>query len=408
MTAANDNDEEGGSTGPLGHLLILALCGFVTSFGAHIVATNLPSYAEKVGAGAFMIGLVIAVYDFAELFAKPAAGFVADRSGMKRTLLVGLAVFIAGSMSFLVLPGSLLLLTRFLQGLGAAALSTVSITLVAKYFAGSRGRSFGIYNALKGAGYVIAPALGGLLVRAGGFRLVFVVSAGVGAVALLASFLLPRDRRNGEARDGELDDDDDDLTFRQFLGVFRDRLLLPVYAVIVVNMFLVGILFGFLPVYLHGVGYTPLQSGAILSATTGSYLLVQPFAGHLGDRGGLCLTIIAGLVLAAVSVTLLTFTTSTPLLVVLAAVAGLGVGAVWTNADVLVSKLAKQRQMGASIGAAQSFKELGDMVGPLSIGALIQLAGVRVGFVSCGLAALVLLAVLARSPALSAVAARKA
>ena len=58
--------------------LVLALCGFGTSFGAHIVATNLPSYAEKVGAGAFMIGLLIAVYDFAELFAKPLAGFVAD------------------------------------------------------------------------------------------------------------------------------------------------------------------------------------------------------------------------------------------------------------------------------------------------------------------------------------------
>ena len=53
------------------YLLILALCGFVTSFGAHIVATNLPAYAEQVAVGAFMIGMLIAVYDFAELFAKP-------------------------------------------------------------------------------------------------------------------------------------------------------------------------------------------------------------------------------------------------------------------------------------------------------------------------------------------------
>ena len=50
------------------YLGILSLCGFVTSFGAHIVATNLPAYAETVGAGALMIGLLIAVYDFAELF----------------------------------------------------------------------------------------------------------------------------------------------------------------------------------------------------------------------------------------------------------------------------------------------------------------------------------------------------
>lgn len=65
------------------YLIILALCGFVTSFGAHIVATNLPAYAQTVGVGAFMIGLLIGVYDFAELFAKPVAGFIAGRRGMK-------------------------------------------------------------------------------------------------------------------------------------------------------------------------------------------------------------------------------------------------------------------------------------------------------------------------------------
>ena len=54
---------------------VLSLSGFVTSFGAHIVATNLPAYAEVVGVGAFTIGMLIAVYDFAELFAKPIAGF---------------------------------------------------------------------------------------------------------------------------------------------------------------------------------------------------------------------------------------------------------------------------------------------------------------------------------------------
>lgn len=95
---------------------ILALSGFVTSFGAHIVATNLPSYAEVVGIGAFTIGLLIAVYDFAELFAKPAAGFVADRYGMKRMLLAGLLVFIVGSALFLVIPPRLLLVVRFVHG----------------------------------------------------------------------------------------------------------------------------------------------------------------------------------------------------------------------------------------------------------------------------------------------------
>src|SRR5881296_4578376 len=115
------------------YLSILALSGFVTSFGAHIVATNLPAYAQTVGVGAFVIGLLIGVYDFAELFAKPAAGFIADRRGMKLTLLAGLGIFILGTLLFLAISPTLLLLVRFIQGLGAAALSTVSIAMVARY-----------------------------------------------------------------------------------------------------------------------------------------------------------------------------------------------------------------------------------------------------------------------------------
>jgi len=98
------------------YLSILALSGFVTSFGAHIVATNLPAYAEIVGVGAFMIGLLIGVYDFAELFAKPIAGFIADRRGMKLTLLAGLGIFILGTLLFLVISPTLLLLVALSRG----------------------------------------------------------------------------------------------------------------------------------------------------------------------------------------------------------------------------------------------------------------------------------------------------
>jgi MFS family permease len=378
------------------HLSILALSGFVTSFGAHIVATNLPSYAEVAGVGALMIGLLIAIYDLAELFAKPFAGFVADRRGMKATLLVGLAVFIFSSFLFLIINPKLLMLVRFVQGLGAAALSTVSISLVAKNFVQGRGQAFGIYNAVKGAGYVIAPALGGFIIHAASFAMIFVVSGCIGAVALLLSLFLPPDRSD----DATLDDDEN-ITLAQFFSIFKEPRLVPVYAVIIINMFLVGILFGFLSVYLHSIGYTAVQSGSILSVATASYLLVQPLVGHLADRFEIRTTVIAGLLLAALGIIVATFTSGIALIAVVIT-AGIGIGTVWTNSDTLVSVLAHQRSLGASIGAAQSFKELGDMVGPLLVGALTQFFALRAGFVSCGILALVLLVLLAKSGALRA------
>lgn len=374
------------------YLIILALSGFVTSFGAHIVATNLPSYAETVGVGAFMIGLLIGVYDFAELFAKPFAGFVADRRGMKLTLLVGLGVFILGSLLFLIISPKLLLLVRFIQGLGAAALSTVSITLVAKYFAAGRGKAFGIYNAIKGAGYVVAPVIGGFLAHTYSFRMIFTVSAAVGVVALLLSLLLPNDRR----KDEQLEDDDDDLSLKEFFLIFKEPRLLPVYAVILINMFMVGIIFGFLPVYLYGMGYTPLESGSVVSIVTLSYLLVQPVAGHLADKVEIRGTVLLGLLLAASAIIVITFTSGSVLIAV-SVLAGIGIGTVWTNSDALVSALAGENRLGASMGAAQSFKELGDMIGPLLIGLLTQFYGVRAGFITCGALALLFLLALASS-----------
>jgi DHA1 family multidrug resistance protein-like MFS transporter len=260
---------------------------------------------------------------------------------------------------------------------------------VARYFETGRGRAFGVYNAIKGGGYVIAPAAGGFLANRYGFATIFVVSASIGLVALIASLFLPNDSG------GRLDDDDEP-SLRASLLIFRDPRLMPIYAVIVINMFLVGILFGFLPVYVHGLGYSALQSGTVVSLATAAYLLIQPVAGALADRYAMRTTVLLGLLIAALSIMAITFASGWSLIAIVIA-AGMGIGTVWTNSDALVSASASPSQLGASIGAAQSFKEFGDMVGPLLVGALTQLFGVRTGFVSCGAVALVLLGLLARA-----------
>src|SRR5579871_1014907 len=114
---------------------VLGFVGFTTSFGAHIVAVNLPEYAQQLGVGLAMIGLLIAAYDFAELIAKPIFGAAADRFGMKHTMLLGIVLFTAASLLYPFVNPNLLLLVRFLQGVGAAAFSAVSLALVGAYYA---------------------------------------------------------------------------------------------------------------------------------------------------------------------------------------------------------------------------------------------------------------------------------
>jgi MFS family permease len=118
----------------------LGFVGFVTSFGAHVVAVNLPYHAEQVGVGVAVIGLLIAAYDFAEIIAKPVFGALADRQGMKRTMLAGIALLTRASLAYPLLPHQLPIAVRFLQRLGAAALSAVSLALVGVYLPGHGGR----------------------------------------------------------------------------------------------------------------------------------------------------------------------------------------------------------------------------------------------------------------------------
>ena len=359
-------------------LFVLGFVAFVTSFGAHVVAVNLPVYAQQVGIGLFMIGLLIAVYDFAEIIAKPVFGYIADRTGMKPTMLAGLAVFSIASLGFFAVDPRLLLVVRLLQGMGAAALSIVSAALVAAYFPMSRGQAFGVYNAIKGAGYVLSPIVGGAIVYASNFRMIFLACFAIGVLGFILSLTLPKVPASAEFKD-----DDDDFSIASFMSVFRNRTLLPWYLIIVVNMFLVGILFGFLPVYVNTLGYDQMQNGLIIGAATLSYLLVQPLAGKLADRMNPIKIIFGGLALSAAGVVLIPFTTG-GLLIAVAVLGGLGVGTVWTNTDAMVSKLADQGRIAATLGAAGSFKELGDMLGPLLIGALAQALGLRVAFVICG------------------------
>ncbi len=366
---------------------ILGFVGFVTSFGAHIVAVNLPFYAETVGIGLTMIGVLIAVYDFAEILAKPIFGGLADKKGMKRALLAGIVLFIIASLLYPFVSPKLLIVIRFLQGLGAAALSAVSLAMVGKFYKENKGKAFGIYNAIKGAGYVVSPVIGGAIVMRTNFSGIFYASAGIGVIALLLSLTLPGDKQK---TNNAFDDDDDDFSFKALFAVFKNKTLMPWFLTIVINMFFVGILFGFLPVRIHALGYNAFDTGLIVSVTTISYLLIQPVAGWLADKYNPVFTLRIGMLLSCAATAAIPFVTHTPLFVV-CILAGIGIGTVWTNSDVMVSKLSKETEMGATMGVAGSFKELGDMIGPLLMGAISQALGLRWGFVICAILGLIAL-----------------
>ena len=268
--------------------------GFVTAFAAHAVAANLGGYATGRHASLLELGVLLALYDGAEVLLKPAFGALADRIGPRPVLVGGLLAFAASSAGFVLAGGpDALAAARLGQGAAAAAFSPAAAALVARYSPSrQRGRAFGSYGAWKGLGYTLGPLLGGALVALGGFSLLFGLLAGLGlavagwtAVAVPAAPPLPRARETlvGLARR---------LGQPTFLG--------PVLALAGATAALSAAV-GFLPVRGAAAGLGPLATGAAVSLLALTAALIQPRVGRAADAGRLPVPagMAAGLALAA-------------------------------------------------------------------------------------------------------------
>src|SRR5690348_9971237 len=116
-----------------GPMAPLSAAGFVTAFGAHSVAASLGGFTESGHASLLALGLLLAVYDGAEVLLKPVFGALADRIGARPVLLGGLLAFAAASAGFVVAGNAGLVgVARFGQGAAAAAFSPAAGALVAR------------------------------------------------------------------------------------------------------------------------------------------------------------------------------------------------------------------------------------------------------------------------------------
>jgi len=176
----------------------------VTAFGAHSIAANLGAYAHNEHASLLVLGVLLAVYDGAEVVLKPVFGALTDRIGPRPVLLGGLIAFAAFSAAFVIAGNPALVgAARLGQGAAAAAFSPAAGTLVARLAPAQRqGRAFGGYGMWKSLGYAGGPLLGGTLVTVGGFTTLFatlcVLALPVAvwaAVTVPAAAPLPRTRQ---------------------------------------------------------------------------------------------------------------------------------------------------------------------------------------------------------------------
>lgn len=143
----------------------------------NVTAPNvaLPEIAGDLGAGFAEQQWVLSAYALTLAALLLAGGALGDRFGRRRLFLIGLAVFAFGSLACALAPTALvLILSRVLQGMGAAAVFPSGLALIAAEFTGAaRARAIGMWGASVAGSIALGPLLGGVLVELSGWRAQF-------------------------------------------------------------------------------------------------------------------------------------------------------------------------------------------------------------------------------------------
>jgi DHA2 family methylenomycin A resistance protein-like MFS transporter len=187
-------------------LLVTSLGSFMVLLDGSIIFVALGEIQQDLGAEISQLQWTVDAYTLPFAALMLTTGTLGDRLGRKRVFLTGLVVFVVGS----ALCGftdsfSVLVLGRVLQGIGAAAIETGSLSLLVSTFSDPPGRAkaIGIWTAVSGVALALGPLFGGVLIESFSWHAIFLINLPVGVLALVLGVRWLIESRNPGA--GHLD-----------------------------------------------------------------------------------------------------------------------------------------------------------------------------------------------------------
>lgn len=161
-------------------------------------------YAQSHGASLAIIGAMGSSYLLSNFIFQYPSGAIADRFGRKSLMLAGLILQAVLTLLYLVVSDPVLFVVlRFVEGIAGAALLPPARAIIADTIpAEQRGQAYGIFSAFFNAGFLLGPAIGGLLASAG-YSAAFVGSVLCRIVAVAVIDVLIHDRQPGAWHDTE-------------------------------------------------------------------------------------------------------------------------------------------------------------------------------------------------------------
>jgi MFS family permease len=390
-------------------LLAIFLIVAVDVLGLTIMIPLLPFYAEKMGATATEVGLLIGIYAACQLFSGPMLGRLSDHMGRKPLLLVSQAGTFVGFVITAFAPSLwVLFLARAIDGCTAGNLSLAQAYISDVTRPEDRAKSFGIIGIAFGLGFLIGPAISGLLAKYD-YRYPIFAAAALSATSILTTYLLlpsvtPGGARAGAGPSGPGGKRLSLVQWGAYVEYFRQPALATKLWQFLSFAFGFSMFIAGMPLVLERrltwagrpfgpeqVGYTWAFAGLLGICLQGPALgkLVKRFGERALNRAGF-MGYVGGYALLA-------FCHSIPMLALATLVTSIG-GLVRPTLTSLITQAAPREEQGVVLGLTQSLNSVALIIAPPLGGFLIEHGWLTVWGLSASAVALVGLMLASTSP----------
>ena len=175
--------------------LIFASAGFgllMYTIDSTAVAVAFPHFMRELHTNILWAGWTISIYYIGVTIAMPLAGNLSDTFGRKKVFLISLLFFTGSSLACGLAPNIYLLIVfRFLQGIGGASFLPTASGIVSDHFPENRQAAIGLFSSIYSVGSIIGPNLGGWIVSRFSWRYIFYINLpiGLGLIVLITVLL---------------------------------------------------------------------------------------------------------------------------------------------------------------------------------------------------------------------------
>ncbi|MDO8577824.1 MAG: MFS transporter [Dehalococcoidales bacterium] len=355
-------------------LPMLSALTFLSFLDTPLLIPIMALFATQLNANVGMVGFIIGIHAAVGTPASIYFGRIVDRFSYKVPLILGLIGDTIGLFLYTVCrTPEQLLMVRMLHGVSSAVAGPATMSAMAAYARTSKGKVMAFYGISIAMANLVGQGTSGIIGSKLGYNSVFLIGAGLMAVATIIAFFLPGS--TGQEH-GKKSVSLGENTMRIIKLIGRKGLTMS-YTTIFAQYFAFGAMATLLPLYVKGFNMTAFHVGMLLAVFTLFFIIIQMPSGHISDRVGRVVPTIIGLSLAIIALVVLPSFNTFALLAIPMAVYGLAYGLFFPSVSASVADHALPEERGMATGIFYAALTAGVAIGAPVMGWIGQAFGVR-------------------------------